>query len=441
MRRIYLSFLGLGQYDKDKKINTYRPAVYELNGKKSTETEFVQVAELEIMGDSSFDAVFIVATEKSFDTHFDAIQSQLQRLDICPTPILIQEDMTPEGQWKWFEKILARIEHGDRLTLDLTHGYRSIPIVFSAAVNFLQKARGVTLEAVYYGVFEKYKKLGYAPVVDMKAFYLINEWADGVSRLIEDADARKLADVAKQTTDFQVGELNDATLVQALGSLTDTIRNVDVNHVADSAAAALEQVARKKESASETGRILLDLVIDKFAALAISEPISGYYDKAYFQIQLEIIGLLIEHKLYMQAYTVMREFIASIGLIKVPKAKTSNKKGRGRRKCYAEHFVNMVQYPESEWNTGQKAAEGNEREETQKDRDWDAMLPYYRNLEKIGAIDRLRAFARTLIQYRNGFDHAWTTSARAHMDIDEKGRSFLAQLSKTISILEENEIL
>ena len=38
--------------------------------------------------------------------------------------------------------------------------------------------------------------------------------------------------------------------------------------------------------------------------------------------------MLIEHKLFMQAYTAMREFIGSIGLIKSEKAKINNNKGR-----------------------------------------------------------------------------------------------------------------
>jgi hypothetical protein len=441
MRRVYLSFLGLGQYNKESGVYAYKPAVYELNGKKSGQTEFVQVAELAFAGTACFDAVFIIATQLSYDVHYKALSDQLAEFGVYPMSIIIKEDMTSRGQWQWFESILARIEHGDRLTLDLTHGYRSSPIVLSAAVNFLQKARGISLEAVYYGVFEKVRELGYAPIIDMKDFYLINEWADGVSRLVEDADARKLAKVAEQTADFQLGELNDPALVKALESLTNTIRNVDVNSVARRATDAIRLITDKKKSASETGQILLDLVIDKFAALTISEPVSGKYDKVYFQIQLEIIQLLIEHKLYMQAYTVMREFLASIGMIEVPKVKVTNSDGRDRRKRFGEIFVNMLQYPEAKWAFGEKSAKINGRDMSQKDKDWDALLPFYRKLEEIGILNVLHPFVSDLVNYRNGFDHAWTAKLEAYADIEEKGKTFFFQLEKIVGVLAQKGVI
>lgn len=204
MNRVFLSFLGLGTFKKEKGKYEYDPAVYKLNGWKSKETEFVQVAEIEILGAEKFDKVIIVATQKSSNSHFDKLKSQLENRGVTNILlIIIGEDMSSEGQWDWLEQILNIIEPGDQLTVDLTHGFRSIPIIFSAAINFLQKAKNVTLESVYYGAFDKARELGYAPIVDMKDFYIINEWADAVSRLVEDADVRKMAEVAERHSDFR----------------------------------------------------------------------------------------------------------------------------------------------------------------------------------------------------------------------------------------------
>ena len=77
MRNIYLSFLGLGSFKKNMKQYVYDETVYELNGKKSGKTEFVQVAEIQILGARSFDKIVIAATQKSHDTHFENLKSQL----------------------------------------------------------------------------------------------------------------------------------------------------------------------------------------------------------------------------------------------------------------------------------------------------------------------------------------------------------------------------
>lgn len=114
-------------------------------------------------------------------------------------------------------------------------------------------------------------------------------------------DARKLAEVAEKTSRFQAGELNDPGVMRMFDDLTDTIRNVDVNNVGQKANAAIMMIREKKKTASETGKILLDLVIDKFIHLTTKEPPSGKYDTDYFKVQLEIIRLLITHKLFMQA--------------------------------------------------------------------------------------------------------------------------------------------
>lgn len=431
MSKIYLSFLGLGSDKKDGK-KAYTPAIYELHGKKSGETEFVQVAEHEILlkelGNEPFDKSIIVATQKSYDANYLRLEGRLKTAGaVNIISVIIDEDMSAAGQWNWFEEILASIDHGDRLTVDLTHGYRAIPIIFSTAMNFLQKVKNVKIEGVYYGAFDVDRKC--SPIVDMKDFCIVNEWAEAVSRLVEDADARKMAQVAELSPDFQAGELNDERLVKAFEELTDAVRNVDIHRVSNKAATAIHLVEEKEANASITGKILLRLVLDKFTSLAIGAPASGKYDRAYFLTQLAIIRLLLEHRLFMQAYTVMREFIASVGLIEIKKAKTFTSKGRDQR-FKGEIFVNMFQFPRKKWEFEGRTAEVVEN-----------LTPYYEKLKRVGIEPLLRDFARDLTDYRNGFDHAWTRKPGAPADVEDKGKGFLNKLNEVVSLLEKNGIL
>jgi len=429
MSSVYLSFLGLGTKKTDSDSGKYEETSYILDvvgGKPSRKTPFVQVAEMELLGAKQFDKLIIVVTKKSRDEQFDEMKKQLDEVGARNIiPVQVSEDMSPAGQWKWFEEILARIEHNDDLTVDITHGYRAIPIVFSTAINFLQRAKGVRLKAVYYGAFEKNRSC--SPIIDMKEFFVVNEWAEAVSRLVEDADTRKLGRLAETTPDFQLGELNDDELIRALEALTDSIRNVDVNNVARQAQEALELIEKKRAGASETGRILLGLMIDKFSGLVIEPPESGKYDRPYFEMQLKIIGLLLEHKLYMQAYTVMREFVASVGMLGVQGARVVSKKGRSKRKRYAETFIGMLRYPEEEWRF-----EG-EKEETKKQ-----LIPYYERLKGMGLERELRGFFGELADYRDGFDHAWTAKDGARPDIAKKGQVFCTRLQSVFELLDEH---
>ena len=263
----------------------------------------------------------------------------------------------------------------------------------------------------------------------MKDFYIINEWAEGVSRLVEDADARKLAQIAEKASDFQIGELNDTDVINAFEDLTHTIGNIDINNVFAKAENALNLITEKEKTASVTGKILLNLVINKFTSLTTDIPRSGRYDKNYFLLQIQITRLLLEHKLYMQVYTVMREFIGSIGMIPVLKVKnmTGNegKKGRGR---YAEVFVNMFYYDENNWDFSEKRQIHYKR-----------LIPYYNHLKKAGIEKELRSFTRLLTKYRNGFDHAWTIQKYVGIEeIQKMGNEFFNKLNNVVTLLDQN---
>ena len=199
--------------------------------------------------------------------------------------------------------------------------------------------------------------------------------------------------------------------------------------MANKANTAINLIKEKERSASVTGKILLRLVIDKFASLATGEPPSGRYDKAYFLLQLEIIKLLLEHKLFMQAYTVMREFIASVGLIEIKKAKTDTSEGRKQRRK-GDVFFNMFQFHEDGWNFSEEAEVIVQK-----------IMPYYEKLKRLGIEPILRSFAKDLAEYRNGFDHAWTRKPEAPNDLEEKGQIFFEKLGEVVTLLDKNRIL
>jgi len=189
-------------------------------------------------------------------------------------------------------------------------------------------------------------------------------------------------------------------------------------------------IAEKEKLASVTGKILFNLVKEKFVSLVSEEPASGRYDIDYFRVQLSIVRLLLDHKLFMQAYTVMRELVGSFGLVEMKKkAIISNKHGRKERKK-AEVFINMLQYDEEKWNfSGSKEEIKN------------GLKPLYEKMANAGIAGELKNFCKELVDYRNGFDHAWTNKNGASQDIELKGNKFLIKLENVVSSLAINGIL
>jgi CRISPR-associated DxTHG motif protein len=436
MANVYFSFLGLGSKNSENGIYSYTPAVYSLNGHVSKKVDFVQEAELELLKPVIFDRVIIATTRKAADTHFEKLKSTLSQLGYSNVELLVlEEDMSVEGQWVWFEQILTNIGNKDELTVDLTHGYRSIPIIFSTAVNFMQRAKNITLNHVFYGAFGKNQTI--VPIIDMKDFFTINMWADGFERLAEDADAGKIIEIATNVPEYQLTQVNDEVFIELIRDITNRIRNVDINNVPFSARHMIDNILQKKHDAGTVEALLFNLLFEKYHKLAGKKPLRGYYDKDYFYAQLELIKLYNEHKLYMQSFTAMREFIGSLGLIGIKASKYSNEKGRRNRRKYGEIFIGMMQWPEEEWiyfnQNHPKYTPENEKHAAE-------LMSFYSRLKELGIVVLLREFVREMTYYRNRLDHAWTEWAGFDEKIIEKAPFYHMKLKEVVDKLNENNL-
>jgi len=82
----------------------------------------------------------------------------------------ICEETIPEGYssaqiWDIFSKIYDSINQGDEIILDITHGFRSLPMLAMVLNSYLKELKNIKVSGIYYGAFEK---LGPSPVVSKK---------------------------------------------------------------------------------------------------------------------------------------------------------------------------------------------------------------------------------------------------------------------------------
>lgn len=423
MSKVFISFLGK---------SPYKPEKYD-NGKLS-ETRYVQSAIIEKHGGAFFDKIRILVTKDSYNQNGAKLKEELEKRlapDVDFQMVHISDDLIND-QWKWFETILNLVDFQDEVWFDMTHGYRAFSIVLSAALSFIQKTKNIQLMAVYYGAYEAPGR----PIIDMKGFYQINQWADGVSDLIDSADTSKLAMLSENTGIDTFSALRDQSLISALNDLSHIIKNVDVNNIAEKAGKALDLIAEKRKSCSGADSQLLELVMDKFSSLAQSCPPSGKYDSSYFSTQLAFIELLNRHGFYMQSFTVMRECIGSIGVLGAKekhKRNMNNDDGRKGRRA-AEVFLIMVQYKEEKWAFKEDRLAFK-----------DMLKPFYDTLVELGIMEKFRSIIKTLVDLRNGFDHCWTSAGPKKRELLEEVQVHAENchkiLAQIIGELRKNQII
>jgi len=428
-RNVYISFLGARKYELTR---------YVWGTREALPTTYVQAAELSLLVDTKFDAIHILATKKAEDVNLAGLQDSLRADDRGRVIVKrIGEDMSEEGQWTWFETLLDIVQPGDVLTIDLTHGFRSMPLVAATALNFLRKARCVRIDHLFYGAFEASggAKLGAeaseireTPIIELAGFLAVDEWADAVAALADNIDARKLADIARNAPSFHARVLQNKELLDALEHLSGHLHNVEVNKVREAARAAIEEIARANDEAhSPVERVLVEILLNKVRDLAGHDQLSHHYDRDYFDNQLEIAKTLFAHGLYMQGFTVLREFIASIGMIRETCEVGSGDDGEQRYR--AELFIRIVQFSRF-------------KPQNESDRKrYMEVKPLADEIDKCGAMRVLRESIKTLVDIRNGFDHAWTRVSSKDLNAVAQAEQVTACCRKALDMIDQANLL
>lgn len=214
MAKILISFLGTGRVDgKDKSKRRYEPTTYKLGeysgdytfmAKMLAEKECVDTVFLIGTRHSMWEEVYYSFSEKNVDEEklweiakdCDAANSKTSldfpykteiekavsnpELRILMVHYGINEQEIKEN----IEIVLGIVEHlrdNDEIIVDITHSFRSIPLIIMNLLFYLRTLRNpkVIISHIYYGMLEVTRELGYTPVVDLKSALEITDWTLG----------------------------------------------------------------------------------------------------------------------------------------------------------------------------------------------------------------------------------------------------------------------
>ncbi|MEM2142570.1 MAG: TM1812 family CRISPR-associated protein, partial [Candidatus Thorarchaeota archaeon] len=180
--RVLLTSIGKGNYEE---------TTYYFDQDESR-TRFAGVAIEAIFG--PFDKIVIVVTPESdklierYPTEFDPIKHKFSKLQI-ETP----NDDTSQNLviGRLIDEIAPDQGQPDTMsvTIDITHAFRSLPVLLLSATAFLTRFRGVEIEDVLYGAFEHKDR---TPIVSLKTAYDLIEWSSAVTLFMETGQTRGL---------------------------------------------------------------------------------------------------------------------------------------------------------------------------------------------------------------------------------------------------------
>lgn len=242
-RKISISFLG---------TNDYTECVYELDKQKSSVVKYVQSALAELFVKEGGDKYLVFTTQGALTKNWQGLQEEIKRL----TPnVPIENVFIPDGQtvdeiWQIFQAVFDQLEDNDELTVDITHSFRSLPLLASALLQYAKFLKNVSVKAIYYGAFETLGTLTeikqnfpdpkerIAPVFDLTAFSEIQDWSTAANEFItfgnpkqlNDLTRRKVGRLVRQSDSEQtLNELNGFNKqIEKLSGIIKTNRGEDI---------------------------------------------------------------------------------------------------------------------------------------------------------------------------------------------------------------------
>ncbi len=331
-KNVYMAFLGTNDY----KICNY------LHNNKSVKASvrFVQEATIEFVcrewGNN--DRIFIFATKDaktknwSDNGHIDRdTNSPLERkgLETClrdmaltvPYELVdIPEGHSEEEIWKIFEIIISKLNENDTVYFDITHAFRSIPMLAIVALNYGKTLKQVHLGGIFYGAFEVLGPISSVddipvqernvPVLDLTAFDRMMDWVSAVDRFVESGNA----DLLSQLSNDDARSILSATRGEDRSQHSIRKLSKDLKKFTDCL-----NTCRGREITTIIQSLQKDIQACEQAAF--SPPFTPVFDKLKTEISrfpgddmrngIQAARWCLEHNLVQQAYTILLEFLVS----------------------------------------------------------------------------------------------------------------------------------
>lgn len=326
-----ISFVGTGNY---------QDCIYTRgDGFKSQPTKYIQTALFEMLEyeKENIDQVYIFITDEAKRKHYDDVEMQDGSLkkglysiwkEMFPKhknklkPIHISSDQSEKGQWELFENIYEVIEKDDEIYFDITHSFRSVPMIALLVANFAKIIKGAKINRLFYGNFEVLFDLANsldknledielekkkAPIVDITSMLNLMDWSTGVEAFLETGNPKQISKLAEE----RFVENYDKDILK-IKKLTDSLYDLHQHMETSRGIALQEKIAHVIENIEAAKRVSEE-TLPQFSKL-MSE-VEGKIELFTYSDKENMWGIIkwcAEHGLYQQAYTFAVEFAISV---------------------------------------------------------------------------------------------------------------------------------
>ncbi|MBD2389277.1 TIGR02221 family CRISPR-associated protein [Aphanizomenon flos-aquae NRERC-008] len=366
-----LTVLGTGRYEKT--CYTWQ--------EKQVETRYVAHALCEFFQP---DQVTVLVTKEAKEAHWNTLQ------EILGDRFQSQDVLIPSGKvetevWEIFDAVVNSVEPNAKVLFDITHAFRSIPLLVLLAAAFLQKARNVEIVGVYYGAFDANREQ--PPIFDLTPAIKLLDWLTATDKFLSTGSSVELGKLLStiQKDFYRRGKQKTANVIptklksfgdriQALSRSIELIRPIDlITESAQLQNIPTSQLQEEVGAFAKPFELLLSQIQNDYSQFALNIDQSS--PKEQLQKQFLLLRWYIAKNLSCQAILLGREWLISAICIADG---TINYRDRIKREVIEKQLGQMI------------GANSNFNQE---------IVKYVTSTEKLGAL------WSTLTEYRNDIAH------------------------------------
>ncbi len=309
MAKTLLTTLGTSDYSE---------TVYCFGERRAEKTCYVAKALCQLF---EIDRIILLLTEEARAKHWSRLQENLPP-QVEKVAKAIPEGKTEAETWEIFDVLVDSIEPNTRLHFDITHAFRSIPLLVLLGAALLRKAKSVEIQGLYYGLYRPGQ--AETPIIDLTPAIRLLDWLTASDKFISTGSAVELGQLLDTVQrDFyrqpRPGKGDPRpTRLQSFGqAIRDISRSLELVRPV-----SLQEDLRKlqrhstQELAEEVGQfakpfgLLLQSIQNSYSQLAL--PADKKEDpQAQVQKHFQLLRWYVEKRFTTQALLLAREWVVS----------------------------------------------------------------------------------------------------------------------------------
>lgn len=269
----------------------------------------------------------IYGLELSEDTYFEQLCKINEKQGfVTPKDISIKSGTSENELWEIFETISSSFDTNDEVVFDITHAFRSIPVLSFLIIAFLRETKNIKLKAIVYGAFEAQNRATKeTPVFELTPFVELLDWMSATKQFKKSGDA-----------DFLVNLLTKKgfnALANKIDSISDGLKLLRPSQVMEGASQLSNELEKTKSNISGSSKPFVELVEtvgNRYKVFALTNK------NERLKKELALAKWYFDNDMLVQSLILLREWLVSFVCVQLELSSFS----RNSRIRYAEPLLN-----------------------------------------------------------------------------------------------------